>query len=151
MKKFVKFNWGTGIFISIASFMIITIILTFVFMNQRVDLVANDYYEKTLTYQKQIDTYKRTAELKEMVSFNYAGDEINLSFPDSFLRQVDNGKLYFYRPSDSKKDFIIPIQLDKNGRQTFNTVKIDKGYWKIEIQWSMNKQNYLMEKSVLIY
>ena len=81
MKKFVKFNWGTGIFISIASFMIITIILTFVFMNQRVDLVANDYYEKTLTYQKQIDTYKRTAKLKEMVSFNYAGDEINLSFP----------------------------------------------------------------------
>ena len=151
MKKFVKFNWGTGIFISIASFMIITIILTFVFMNQRVDLVANDYYEKTLTYQKQIDTYKRTAELKEMVSFNYAGDKINLSFPDSFLRQVDNGKLYFYRPSDSKKDFIIPIQLDKNGRQTFNTVKIDKGYWKVEIEWSMNKQNYLMEKSVLIY
>ena len=151
MKKFVKFNWGTGIFISIASFMIITIILTLVFMNQRVDLVANDYYEKTLTYQNQIDTYKRTAELKEMVSFYYAGDKINLSFPESFLRQVDNGKLNFYRPSDSKKDFIIPLQLDKKGSQTFNTLKIDKGYWKVEIEWTMNKQNYLMEKSVLIY
>ena len=150
MKK-LKFNWGTGIFISIAVFMIIIIILTTIFMNQRVDLVTNNYYEKTLTYQNQIDTYKRTAELKEKVSFNYADNKINLSFPDSFLKKVNDGKLYFYRPSDSRKDFTIPIQLDKNGSQVFNTSKIDKGYWKVEVQWTMNNQNYLMEKSVLIY
>ncbi len=151
MKKSVKFNWGTGIFISIVIFMIITVILTIIFMNQRVDLVTNNYYEKTLTYQKQIDTYKRTAELKQRVSFNYADNKINISFPDSYLQQINDGKLYFYRPSDSRKDFTIPIQLDKRGSQTFNMTKIDKGYWKVEIQWTMDNQNYLMEKSVLIY
>lgn len=151
MKKSLKFNWGTGIFISIVVFMIITVILTVIFMNQRVDLVTNNYYEKTLAYQNQIDTYKRTAELKERVSFNYAGDKISLSFPGSFIQQVNDGMLYFYRPSDSRKDFRVPIQLDKNGTQTFNTAKIDKGYWKVEILWKMNNQNYKMEKSVLIY
>jgi hypothetical protein len=150
MRKPIKFNWGTGIFISIVTFMIITVILTIIFMNQRVDLVTNDYYEKTLTYQDQIDTYKRTERLKETVSFNYAGNQINLSFPDSFLQQVNNGKLYFYRPSDSRKDFAIPIRLNERGSQSFNTTKIEKGYWKIEIQWTMNNQNYLMRKSVLI-
>ena len=151
MKKFVKFNWGTGIFISIAIFMIITVILTVIFMNQRVDLVTNNYYEKTLTYQNQIDTYKRTAELKEKVSFNYADNKIDISFPDSYLRQVNDGKLYFYRPSDSRKDFTIPIKLDKKGSQIFNMKKVDKGYWKVEIQWTMNNQDYKMEKPVLIY
>ncbi len=151
MKKFVKFSWGTGIFISIVVFMAITVILTVIFMNQRVDLVTNNYYEKTLTYQDQIDTYKRTAVLKERVSFNYADNRIKLSFPDSFLEQVNNGKLYFYRPSDSRKDFTVPIKLNKKGSQTVNTARIDKGYWKVEIQWTMNNQNYLMEKSVLIY
>lgn len=151
MKKYLKFNWGTGIFISIVLFMIITVILTVIFMNRRVDLVTNNYYEKTLTYQNQIDTYKRTAGLKEKVSFNYADNKINVSFPGSFLHEVNNGKLYFYRPSDSRKDFTIPIQLDERGSQIVNTTKIDKGYWKVEIQWTMNNQNYLMEKSVLIY
>ena len=151
MKKSAKFNWGTGIFIAIVIFMIITVILTIIFMNQRVDLVTNNYYEKTLTYQNQIDTYKRTAELKEKVAFNYADDKINLSFPVSFLEQVNNGKLYFYRPSDSRKDFTVPIQLNKKGSQIFNTASIDKGYWKVEIQWEMNKYDYKMEKSVLIY
>ena len=151
MKKYLKFNWGTGIFISIAIFMIITIVLTVIFMNRRVDLVTNNYYEKTLTYQTQIDSYKRTADLKEKVSFNYADNKINVSFPNSFLNEVNNGKLYFYRPSDSRKDFTVPIRLDKKGSQIVNTTKIDKGYWKVEIQWTMNNQDYLMEKSVLIY
>ena len=151
MKKYLKFNWGTGIFISIAIFMIITIVLTVIFMNRRVDLVTNNYYEKTLTYQTQIDSYKRTAGLKEKVSFNYADNKINVSFPNSFLNEVNDGKLYFYRPSDSRKDFTVPIRLDKKGSQIVNTTKIDKGYWKVEIQWTMNNQDYLMEKSVLIY
>ncbi|MEJ2614755.1 MAG: FixH family protein [Ignavibacteriaceae bacterium] len=151
MKKYLKFNWGTGIFISIVLFMTISVILAVIFMNQRVDLVTNNYYEKTLTYQNQIDTYKRTAELKEKVSFNYAGNLINLSFPGSFLQQVKNGKLYFYRPSDSRKDFTIPIRLNKVGSQSVNTTKIEKGYWKVEIQWTMNNEDYKIEKSVLIY
>ena len=151
MKKYLKFNWGTGIFISIVLFMIISIILAVIFMNQRVDLVTNNYYEKTLTYQNQIDIYKRTAELKDKVSFNYAHDELNLSFPGSFLQQVRNGKLYFYRPSDSRKDFTLPIQLNNEGSQTVSTAKIDKGYWKVEILWTMNNEDYKMEKSILIY
>ena len=151
MKKPVKFNWGIGIFISIVVFIIITVILTIIFMNQRVDLVTNNYYEKTLTYQDQIDIYKRTAELKEKVSFNYAENKISLSFPVLFLHDVNKVKLYFYRPSDSRKDFTVPIQLDKNGSQFINTSKIDKGYWKVEVQWMMNNQDYKMEKSVIIY
>ena len=151
MKKYLKFNWGTGILISIVLFMIITLILTVIFMNQRVDLVTNDYYEKTLTYQNQIDIYKRTAELKEKISFNYTDNKINLSFPDSFLQQVNYGKLYFYRPSDSRKDFTVPIKLDNKGSQIVNTNKIEKGYWKVEIQWTMNNKDYKMDKSVLIY
>ncbi len=149
MKKLVKFNWGTGIFISIVAFMAITLVLTSIFMNQRVDLVTSNYYEKTLTYQDQIDTYKRTAGLKEKVAFSYADNKINLSFPVSFWEQVDNGKLYFYRPSDSRKDFTIPILLDKKGSQTINISTIDKGYWKVEVQWEMNNQNYKMDKSFL--
>jgi hypothetical protein len=150
MKKLIKFNWGTGVFLSIVVFMIITIILTIIFMNVKVDLVTNNYYEKTLTYQNQIDTYKRTAELKERVSFNYADNKINILFPGSFLQRMNEGKLYFYRPSDSRKDFTIPIQLNHSGSQIFNANKIEKGYWKVEIQWIMNNENYLMEKSIFI-
>jgi hypothetical protein len=150
MKK-IRFNWGTGITISIIVFMIIIIVITTIFMNQRVDLVTDNYYEKTLTYQDQINTYKRTAGLDGKVSLKYGDNTLALSFPRTYFRKVDNGQLYFYRPSDSRKDFIIPIQLDEKGSQTLNTYKVEKGYWKIEIRWTMNNENYSSEESVLIY
>jgi hypothetical protein len=51
----VKLNWGTGIVITIIVFPLISFAMIFHFMNQKVDLVTDNYYEKTLVYQNQID------------------------------------------------------------------------------------------------
>jgi hypothetical protein len=151
MKKVIKFNWGTGIAISIIIFMVIIIVIATIFMNQRVDLVTDNYYEKTLTYQDQINTYKRTAGLDGKISLKYTDNRLALSFPRSYFQRVNEGQLYFYRPSDSRKDFTVSLQLDENGSQALNTARVEKGYWKVEIKWTMDKKDYLSEHSVLIY
>ena len=145
-----KISWGTGIVISIGAFMIITTIMMIIFMNQDVDLVTENYYEKTLVYQDQIDIQRRTTELDEEVKVDFENNLLNISFPKSYSGIVSNGKLFFYRPSDSKKDFSIPLQLDADGEQILNTSKIIKGFWKIGINWNMNKQEYQTEKSIII-
>src|SRR5690606_6670306 len=99
-----KINWGTGIVISIIIFMIISVSMMLIFINQKVDLVTENYYEKTLVYQEQIDIKKRTAELKEDVEINYDGNNINIIFPKSILNEISSGEIYFYRPSDSNQD-----------------------------------------------
>ena len=148
--KIKKFNWGTGIVISIAIFMIITIMMMITFMNQKVDLVTENYYEKTIDYQDQIDINNRTLNLEETVNVTCNQNVINVSFPQTFFKDVKNGKLIFYRPSDSNEDFEMDLNLDDNGNQVFSASKMLKGFWKIGINWNMNKQNYQTEKSIII-
>jgi hypothetical protein len=146
-----KISWGTGIVISILIFMIITTVGMIIFMKQDVDLVTDNYYEKTLVYQDQIDIQKRTVELNDEVSLKFENSLLNISFPKSYSEDVNDGKLFFYRPSDSKKDFNVPLQLDAEGNQVLSTSKIIKGFWKIGISWNMNEQEYQTQKSIIIY
>jgi hypothetical protein len=149
MKK-IKLNWGTGIVISIVIFIVITIVTVVIFMNQDVDLVTDNYYEKTLVYQDVIDIQKRTNTLDEDIKITSANSFINISFPKSFLKDISSGEIYFYRPSDSKKDFIIPLHLNVEGSQLLSSSEMIKGLWKISVNWTMNNLEYQTSKSIFI-
>lgn len=145
-----KFNWGTGILVAIIIFLIISFVMIFHFMNQKVDLVTDNYYEKTLVYQNQIDEAERTKEINKSIKIEYLNSHLKFIFPDSVFKVMSNGEFYFYRPSDSKKDFKAQLQIDKNGEQLLDVSKIDRGYWKIQMKWLMNGESYSVERTVMI-
>ena len=147
----IKFNWGFGIVASIVIFMTATIVLVTLSMNQKTDLVTDHYYEKTLEYQKQIDMEKRSAKFVGNLEITNENNSVNIKFPETFKTVPIKGELYFYRPSDAKNDFTIPLQLDGNARQVISSAQMIKGYWKVKIDWVMAEENYFCEKSLLIY
>lgn len=145
-----KLNWGTGIVVTIILFLIISFAMIFHFMNQKVDLVTDNYYEKTLTYQNQIDEADRSKEMDKEIRLEYLGNQLKIVFPDSIAKNMNNGEVYFYRPSDSNLDFKIPLQADKNNELVLDASKIDNGYWKVQLKWRMNKESYSVERTVII-
>ena len=52
-----KFNWGTGIFLLYAGFAAVTIALVIFAMTKKVDLVTDNYYDKELKYEEQIQKH----------------------------------------------------------------------------------------------
>ena len=149
-KAKMKFNWGTGIAISIIIFLIISFAMIFHFMSQKVDLVTDNYYEKTLVYQNQIDEAERTKEINNEVKLEYLNNKLKFTFPVSVVDKMSDGEVFFYRPSDSNMDFKAPIQIDKNGKLLLDISKIDKGYWKVQLKWFMNGESYSVERTVMI-
>ena len=145
-----KFNWGTGIFISIIIFMIITIGTVIFLMNQDVDLVASDYYNKGIQHQDQIDRVNRTNEMDEVVQISPENGFIRLVFPQLFAQKNFNGTIQFYRPSDSKKDFSLPISIDSSAQQIVPTQNLEKGYWKVKLNWTQDSVEYYKESSFVI-
>jgi len=143
----IKWNWGWGIFLTIILFMGIIIAIVAVMMNREVDLVTDKYYDKEIKFQQQIDKEKRTAELNENITINYSGNLVTLKFPKE---NKPEGVLYFYRPSDLHKDFKIPISVDNNFSQSLDISKLDRGLWKLKIDWSSNKSEYFFEKSLML-
>lgn len=149
MKK-INWNWGTGILIVIIIFLIVTISTTVFLMNQKVDLVSSDYYKKGIEHQKQIDKINRTNALDEKISVAPEAEIIRVTFPKDFTKKNYSGDIQFYRPSDSNKDFTLKLNIDSTGQQLIPTKNIDKGYWKVILNWSQDSIDYYKENAFVI-
>ncbi len=145
-----KFNWGTGILITIILFMIIVISTAVYLMNQDVDLVTNDYYNKGINHQQQIDRMNRTNAMDDEVQIRPENGYLKLKFPKSYAQKSFNGTIQFYRPSDSKKDFSLSISIDTSAQQIIPVQNLEKGYWKVELSWTQDSLEYYKESSFVI-
>lgn len=145
-----KFNWGTGIVLAILIFMVITIATVVFMMNQDVDLVSNDYYEKGIKHQDQIDLVNRSQKLEANVKMEWKGNLFVISFPEEYYNQSITGEIFFYRPSDVKKDFKLPLSLTE-GNQLIPVKGLEKGLWRVQLNWILNhKENYFSETSFIL-
>ncbi len=145
-----KISWGTGIVIGIIAFVVISITMTVIFMTQDVSLVSDNYYEKSLSYQNEIDKQSRTNSLDEQVKINFNGDIINILFPVEYLNENISGEIYFYRPSDSKLDFKMPLDLGEEGNQMILVKDFEKGFWRVKLNWTMDGNGYYNERAITI-
>jgi hypothetical protein len=145
-----KISWGTGIAFGIIVFVIISITMTVIFMTQDVSLVSDNYYEKSLSYQEEIDKQSRTKSLDEQVKINFNGEVINILFPIAYLEKNISGEIYFYRPSNPALDFKLPLHLAEDGSQIIPTQRLQKGFWRLKLNWTMDGNGYYSEKSITI-
>jgi hypothetical protein len=150
MKIKIKLNWGTGIIIASAIFMLFTIITGVALMNQKVDLVSDNYYEKELNYQSHIDREKHAGLLNDNVEITQTGSKVTIALNDSSSASNAAGEIKFYRPSDSSKDFSAKLALNKKGKQDIDVSNRERGYWKVQVNWSANNVQYYFEKPLLI-
>ncbi|HEY6627110.1 MAG TPA: FixH family protein [Ignavibacteriaceae bacterium] len=144
-----KISWGTGIVIGIIVFVVISISMTVIFMTQDVDLVADKYYENSLQYQIEIDKQSRTKSLDEQVKINFSGEVITISVPTNYLNKDISGEIFFYRPSNPKLDFALPFQLIE-GSQIIPVERLEKGFWRIKLNWTMDGNGYYNERAITI-
>ena len=123
--------------------------MTVIFMTQDVSLVSDNYYEKSLSYQDEIDKQSRTNSLDEQVMINFNGVVINISFPSDYLNKNISGEIYFYRPSNPGLDFKLPLQLVE-GSQNIPVERLKKGFWRLKLYWLMDGKGYYSERAITI-
>jgi hypothetical protein len=116
------------------------------------ELVRADYYEQEIAYQKQIDRLNRTAAVRGEVSVFYesAQQQIALRLPAAHLGNKSIGTVRFYRPSNAKLDFELPLALDATGAQRIPTDKLQGGLWKVRVQWTSGGQEFFHDQSVVL-
>lgn len=147
----IKFNWGTGIVITTILFMALTIGSTLFFMNQKVELVHDNYYERELNFQHQVDKLQRTAEMGADVNIEADKNSLTLVFPSKFLNDKISGQVLLYRASSSIKDAVMAVAPDTSGTQVIGTSGLNKGLWKVEVAWSSGNNEFYTEKKVMVF
>lgn len=141
--------------VSIVAFFVIAIIFSAVFVTVAVrhhdDLVSADYYEREVTFQKQLDSMNRTQSVaaKTAVRFDMAEKAIVISLPQAQLAKA-TGNVHLYRPSDARLDREFPLALGVDGTQRLDTKPLAEGLWKVRVTWTANEQEYFIDQSVLV-
>ncbi|HRE11793.1 MAG TPA: FixH family protein [Ignavibacteria bacterium] len=141
-------SWGKGIVVVFIVFFLGIGVMVYRSMTRNIDLVTNNYYEKELKYQEQIDKINRTNSLEEGVKVEFNGREIIINYPAG--RKDVTGEISFYKPSDAKSDFKINIEPTAEMKQVLSTDNLHKGLWKVQINWAMDGKDYFNEEKIMI-
>lgn len=147
-----KFNWGHKILLLYLLFMIMIGILVYKSTNQKFDLVSEDYYDKAVKYQNQINEMQNTEALsdKPTYSFNKNENVVEIKFPDNFIYTQIKGTLFFFKPDNANLDFSVNIELNENNTQKIPANKLSRGNWKLKTNWTTNKTSFYQEENIYI-
>jgi nitrogen fixation protein FixH len=147
-----KINWGKGIVIGMALFMAFIITLAVKMMGRKVDLVATNYYEQGIEFEKHIQSQQAVLGLdgKIEIKVDYTSKNIVITYPTDVANGSAKGNILLFRPSNAAKDFSVIIQPDTSMHQTIPLDKMAKGLWQIQLQWKQNNKEYYFEKEIII-
>lgn len=145
-----KLNWGHGIFIAIAV-MVLTILSVVLWLtNERIDLVADDYYPKGIQYETQLIKQRNTAGLTKPVSIELS-DSLWITFPDDFsLHDSIKGEIWFYKASDKREDYRYQFMGLSSHKLSFPLNRFANGRYELIIDWRYLDKDYYFKESIYI-
>ncbi len=143
-------SWGTKIAVLYIGFVLLIITMVVMSLQQKIDLVSDDYYAKELAFQDKLNEMNNANSLPEKITHNITKDAFTLTFPTVFKNTSIIGNIEFYRPSDDSKDLKLPIQLSEKLEQSIGLKQLSKGMYKMNISWTANKTNYFTEETIVI-
>lgn len=145
-----EWKWPLGIFLFYITFVIATIGFVLFTFTQKTDLVIEQYYEATITYQDHIDKAKRANSLAEPVEFSLEGKNVAIAFPSFMTADGLNGQVHLYRPSGSGMDELLPLETDEYGVQRLSFADRTPGLWRVKVDWSFDGLAYYTEHDLFI-
>ena len=138
-----KFNWGTGLFIFILIFISLCVAFMIFAFNQNINLVQNEYYEKGVAYDNEMNISERSVSFIDKINIENVDKHIVVSFPDSFIYQTKDAEVFFYRPSDNHEDVRIKLV---NDTLVLPKEKFISGRYIVKISWTKNDEQFMVEK-----
>ena len=145
-----KINWGTGIVIAFAVF--ITFILYFVLKVQsdakyNNELVVEEYYKHDARFGDEMVRVQNAQDLAQKPTITSDITGISIVFPDVFSPEKIKGKVSFYRSSNKKLDFEVPI----SSASLLVPIKdLVPGRWEINMEWQYEGKQYLTKETIYI-
>ena len=141
-----KLNWGHYIAIALGCFMIFILTLLFTAGDSGHAMVTEDYYEKELTFQNEIDAENRANALKEKPQLKMQANGFVLVFPEELAEAT--GEVYLMRNNNESQDVRLPIKLNAKNEMLISSAKLVDGEYEYSLKFKSNKKEYLIKKSI---
>ncbi|MCU0429409.1 MAG: FixH family protein [Cytophagaceae bacterium] len=141
-----KLHWGHYIILSFVFFAAFILYLVYRSSQYTVDLVSEDYYQRELDFQQQLDKMNNAASHK--VQLHWSDSTLILEFPDT--TDFDGAHLRFMRPSDSRLDRKWMVADLQHARKIVPLSSLKTGLYTLSIEWSDTRKAYYQEEQIMI-
>lgn len=142
-------SWPKWIFVSFVLFILFIGSMVFIMMKQDISLVADDYYEQELVYQRQLARKNNTLMLDKKPEIRVRdGKYVEIDFP--YELRVEEGKIQLFRPSTKKFDEQITFPFLTDNHLTYEMKNHLSGAYRVRIWWKMNDKEYFWEEFVVL-
>ena len=125
-------NWGWKITVLYVLFAAGILSLVFLSINQKIDLVDKNYYEKELVHQSRLDQQANYASLEKKCSFQFENGNAVVHFPFT-LNEMKDATVKVYCPSNNKFDACYNLTPSR---------------YNIEVFWKKNGKEYYFEEII---
>ena len=100
------FGWGKGITIALGTFMVFIIVLATILMSKGVDLESEDYYQREMVYEEEIQAIKNANNLDEKINVKLDNEYLIIQIPEGKFEGV---RVELLRPNEKDDDKLYDI------------------------------------------
>ena len=140
----IQWNWGTGIVVAMAAFMLMIIGFVVVMARQDISLVEPDYYPKGQAYQEMIDKHANAAPYRQDFRVDVRDGKILVSFPAFFRSEAVQGEVHMYHRVSDLSDRYFDLALNDQNIFSIDAGK-QKGRYILKIDWQQDGIAYYTE------
>jgi len=145
-----KFNWGTGLAITLGIFILGMGTVLYKAVNQRHDLVTTDYYAKELAYQQKIEQKKNASALKGKCTLKVEDEGLMLHFPSILNGLAAAAEIEMYSPTHAEKDFNLSFENWTVASLIIPEDQLSAGKWIAKIHLNTDSTDYYFETDYLL-
>ena len=117
-------------------------LLVYNVMQNKIEMVSDNYYEKEVSFQNQIDAEKNASAYKDSFSIASNGDQIILKLPAELSQKLDSGKVHFYAQASQSDDKYFALTRNSNGVYVINAAGWRKTAYKPRLSFSAGGNQY---------
>jgi hypothetical protein len=142
-----RISWGWKIAILYTGFVVLIVTLVFKSLHQHVELVAPDYYEQEIAYQKRIDAGKNQSALSAPVNVHANKEFVLFEFPAEFSARNCKTDIQFYAAANARLDKKFDIDLNE-GKIVINRSDLGKTHYQVNISWVSGGKKYFQQSDL---
>jgi nitrogen fixation protein FixH len=142
-------NFGHKIIIAFILFISLIGFLAYRSIQEKIDLVAENYYEQEINFQNKIDEAINFKAISDNVIINENSENLSITFINELKNKTIKGELEFYNPSDKSKDLRFPFEYNGN-KVIVNKKLLAKGRYQMKLEFSFDGEHFFTEKNIMV-
>lgn len=146
-----RWNWGHGIAAVYIVFATGTLGFAVYAMEQRVDLVSDDYYDQSvaLDARRTAESNARALGAAFAITQVPGQQHATVQWPAETAANAA-GTLTLYRPADATADRHTPMAPNAAHTQTVALNGLAPGRWMLQVEWTAGGRAFYAEREVLV-